>query len=285
MLTYYHVDVFSHRPLQGNGLTVVFADKTPDRDVMQEITREFRQFETIFLLKPLEDGSFPARIFTCEEELAFAGHPVLGAGGVLHHRFFRERERVSTVLTLGDRRLSLLSEKAGDHYRVSMDQGKAVFSGSPGADCLEPVLDRLGLTPADIPEGFDAETVSTGLPYLLIPTDAPLEHVSVRGRDFEACLARCGAKFVYVYNPETLECRTWDNLGIVEDVATGSAAGPLCASLVKNGRRPADELIRIRQGRFAGRPGIIEGRVDREFHVTVRGDVSLFASGEIALSV
>jgi len=35
-----------------------------------------------------------------------------------------------------------------------------------------------------------------------------------------------GAKFAHVLDPARLEGRTWDNAGRVEDVATGSAAGP-----------------------------------------------------------
>ena len=35
-----------------------------------------------------------------------------------------------------------------------------------------------------------------------------------------------GAKFAYVLDPQRPEGRTWDNAGRVEDVATGSAAGP-----------------------------------------------------------
>ena len=44
--------------------------------------------------------------------------------------------------------------------------------------------------------------------------------------DFDALLQEVGVKFVYVLDPERPEGRTWDNVGRVEDVATGSAAGP-----------------------------------------------------------
>ncbi len=46
---YYHVDVFSSVPLRGNGLTVVFPEGDLSEDALLEITREFKQFETIFL--------------------------------------------------------------------------------------------------------------------------------------------------------------------------------------------------------------------------------------------
>ena len=53
--------------------------------------------------------------------------------------------------------------------------------------------------------------------------------------DFESHLLAVGAKFVYVFDPEALEGRTWDNAGSVEDVATGSAAGPAAAYLLEHG--------------------------------------------------
>lgn len=54
-------------------------------------------------------------------------------------------------------------------------------------------------------------------------------------------LARVGAKFVYVFDPDAREGRTWDNGGAVEDVATGSAAGPAAAYLAAHGLAASDQ--------------------------------------------
>jgi Phenazine biosynthesis-like protein len=84
-LGYRHVDVFSRRALQGNGLVVVLAAENLSAAVMQDLTREVRQFETAFLAGvDLPGRSARLRIFTEDEELGFAGHPVLGAAAVLH---------------------------------------------------------------------------------------------------------------------------------------------------------------------------------------------------------
>ena len=48
-LGYWHVDVFSRRALQGNGLVVVLDADHLSPAVMQDLTREVRQFETAFL--------------------------------------------------------------------------------------------------------------------------------------------------------------------------------------------------------------------------------------------
>ena len=84
-LDYRHVDVFSRRALQGNGLVVVLDAEHLPTAVMQELTREVRQFEAAFLAGlDLPGRSARLRIFTEDEELDFAGHPVLGAAAVLH---------------------------------------------------------------------------------------------------------------------------------------------------------------------------------------------------------
>lgn len=82
---YWQLDVFAERPLTGNGLAVFDDASTLDDAAMQAWTRELRQFESIFLLPGDDPRAFGARIFTLEEELPFAGHPLLGAAALLHH--------------------------------------------------------------------------------------------------------------------------------------------------------------------------------------------------------
>jgi predicted PhzF superfamily epimerase YddE/YHI9 len=66
------------------GVGVLDAEHLPAA-VMRDLTREVRQFETAFLAAAdLPARSARLRIFTEDEELDFAGHPVLGAAAVLH---------------------------------------------------------------------------------------------------------------------------------------------------------------------------------------------------------
>ena len=81
---YFHVDVFATGPLTGNGLAVFLEAATWSAAAMQRLTQEMRQFESIFLANVSATGA-AARVFTVEEELPFAGHPLLGAAAVLHH--------------------------------------------------------------------------------------------------------------------------------------------------------------------------------------------------------
>lgn len=74
-LPFWLVDVFAREPLTGNGLSLFLLDDDLPASMMQRITREMRQFETIFLTRIGTTSRFETRIFTMEEELLFAGHP------------------------------------------------------------------------------------------------------------------------------------------------------------------------------------------------------------------
>ena len=93
-LRYRHVDVFTSSPLSGNGLTVFWDSEGLSEEVMQRLTQEMRQFESIFLMRPPEGRIWRGRIFTMEEELEFAGHPILGAAAALHERHGSDEAQV-----------------------------------------------------------------------------------------------------------------------------------------------------------------------------------------------
>jgi PhzF family phenazine biosynthesis protein len=79
------VDVFAKQKLSGNGLTIFYEFDDLATKQMQSLTLEMRQFESIFL--STKNGIFNARIFTAEEELDFAGHPLIGLAAHLHEEY------------------------------------------------------------------------------------------------------------------------------------------------------------------------------------------------------
>ena len=83
-LDYILMDVFTTTPLSGNPLAVVReADGLLD-DRMQAIANEFGLSETVFLTRPRQaTHTAGVRIFTPRTELAFAGHPTVGAAAAL----------------------------------------------------------------------------------------------------------------------------------------------------------------------------------------------------------
>ena len=283
MLEYLHVDVFTSKVLSGNGLTVVFDNnQTLTTEQMQLITQEFKQFETIFITK-IALREFTARIFTVDEELQFAGHPILGATACIHNKYFSKELAINIQLNLSAKTVLTNSEKKTGHYYVEMDQGTPEIVGIvPKKEYLK-IITRLNLLEDDLDKELPLEVVSTGLPYLIIPITKGLEKVEVLAKDLEETLKKYKAKFTYVVDIPTLECRSWDNTGKGEDVATGSAAGPLCAYLVTHGVTKPDTSIQIKQGKYVGRPSVIETRYDTgpPTKIKIAGDVTIFASGTI----
>ena len=76
-------------------------------------------------------------------------------------------------------------------------------------------------------------------------------------------------------------------LGVAEDPATGSAAGPLAVHLVRHGRLGFGEQLEIRQGEEIGRPSLLyaraEGSGERLERVVVGGSGVIVARGDYRL--
>jgi PhzF family phenazine biosynthesis protein len=286
-LKYHHVDVFSSKPLSGNGVTVFRLREALPTAVMQELTREMRQFESIFVLQEARSQNVRAWVFTMEEELDFAGHPVLGAAAALHEETMASMREVSWTFQFSKKSFPVQTIRQDSHYRAEMDQGICDFGATLSAQESIPFLEALNLGREHLLDKFPLQIASTGLPYLLVPINRDLEAAHIMKPEFEKQLARFGAKFVYVFDVNLREGRTWDNDGRVEDIATGSAAGPAGAYLVARGVVNPPQTIEISQGRFVGRPSMLfvvaqrdgQGRIS----VKVAGDASIFARGQLEI--
>lgn len=285
MLDYRHVDVFSREPLSGNGLTVFPRGEGLSAEAMQRITQEMRQFESIFLRPTDQPHTAEARIFTMEEELPFAGHPVLGAACVLHERAPEAGEHAEWTLRPPAGAVRVATTRRERWFEATMDQGRPTFGATVEGEAMRRMLAALNLSAGDQHAGLPLAVVSTGLPYLLVPLAAGLDRAHIAAPRFEELLASVGAKFVYVLDVARREGRTWDNIGRVEDVATGSAAGPAGAYLVRHGLARPGEAITLHQGRFVGRASRIgvrvEGSSDEITSVFVSGDVCMVARGSL----
>ena len=284
-LPFWLVDVFAHQPLSGNGLSVFLLDDALPADTMQRITREMRQFETIFLARTAQEPRFDARIFTMEEELPFAGHPVIGAAALLHAELFASKAAVNLEFVMPERSIDVVSHRQQESFTAEMDQGIAIFEPPIPAAGNAALLQALNLSTADLAPGLPLQVVSTGLPYLIVPIVSNLEKARIVAPDFAARLESVGAKFVYVLQVNDLEGRTWDNDGRVEDIATGSAAGPAAAYLVSQERAAAGEDLVISQGRFVDRPSEIHATVQdgSGLRVSISGEARIVGSGALRL--
>jgi trans-2,3-dihydro-3-hydroxyanthranilate isomerase len=285
MRAYRHVDVFTRAPFSGNGLTVFPESDGLSAAQMQLVTQEMRQFESIFFTATEDTHEVVARVFTVEEELDFAGHPVLGAACVLHERLVGAGERETWRIRLNRSVAPVTTMRHEGWYSATMEQGAPVFGEIVSSDLRAEYATALSLATDDLDETLPLQMVSTGLPYLLVPVRRGLERARIAHPTFEALLGQAGAKFVYVFDPHAREGRTWDNAGLVEDVATGSAAGPTAAYLVRYGLAHPETEIALAQGRFVGRPSQIAAHVEESAEaitgVAVGGDVCMIGGGEI----
>jgi trans-2,3-dihydro-3-hydroxyanthranilate isomerase len=284
-LEYRHVDVFSRHAFRGNGLVVVLDAAGLSTTIQQQLTREVRQFETVFV----SDVDVPSRtarlrVFTEDEELGFAGHPVLGAASVLHTLLPVTSVEQAWAVELGGRTLTARTQSGDGWIDASMDQGAAQFGQVVTGELAERYRAALGLHSTALHPDLPMQVVSTGLPYLIVPVlPEHLAAANITSQGFEALLAESGAKFVYVHDPTAPEGRTWDNAGRIEDVATGSAAGPAAGYLIEHGVFAGDLPLRIAQGRFTGRPSTIEVNRDPETgHFWVGGPVAPVADGRFS---
>jgi PhzF family phenazine biosynthesis protein len=148
-LQYRQVDVFAREALNGNGVAVFWNCGEMATGIMQGLTRELRQFEAIFLRSTGAKNQFRAKVFTMEEELDFAGHPVLGAASVLHEKYGHdEGETWSIVLNAST--LEVTTRRTGESYHATMLQPKAEFLAPiVRHEEIEKVMQAVNLTMED----------------------------------------------------------------------------------------------------------------------------------------
>ena len=161
--------------------------------------------------------------------------------------------KVSWTFQLNKKSFPVQTIRQDSHYRAEMDQGVCNFGATLSPQESIPFLEAFELGRDHLLDQFPLQIASTGLPYLLVPVNRDLDAARIIKPEFEKQLARFGAKFVYVFDVHSKEGRTWDNDGRVEDIATGSAAGPAGAYLAAHGLVSSGQTIEISQGRFVGR--------------------------------
>jgi trans-2,3-dihydro-3-hydroxyanthranilate isomerase len=276
---YVIVDVFTDVPLQGNPLGVFTDAQDVDADLMQRATRELNLSETVFLL-PSHDGRADARarIFTPITELPFAGHPVLGTAFVLGERLGLSVVRLLTgagIIPI------TLTREAGEIVFGQMEQ--PIPTPEPFARASE-LLHSLGIAGSGLP----IEAYRNGPLHVYIELSGEDDVAALRpdlgalsdlGELGVSCFAGSGAHVkTRMFAPA---------LGVAEDPATGSAAGPLAVHLARHGRIGFGDTLEIRQGDEIGRPSIlhacVEGSVQRIERVTVGGSAVVVARGTYRL--
>ncbi|NQD92625.1 PhzF family phenazine biosynthesis protein [Pseudomonas sp. CrR25] len=282
-LVYWQLDVFAERPLAGNGVAIFPDARQLSPAAMQALTRELRQFESVFLLPGASTADYQARIFTMEEELPFAGHPIIGTAALLHH-LHCPGASAEWTLHLSAKSVTVRTRRQERGFYAEMAQGVSEFGAQLDSDQALLFAEAFSLSAADLDSRYPATVVSNGLPYLLLPVTSQGLALAKQRRAFEAELAALGADFVFLLDVDGREGRTWDPLGLIEDIATGSAAGPVAAFLVQHGLQQRGEPFSLNQGRFLDRPSRLDVCVAGDGSVSVGGSVQLLARGELLVA-
>jgi trans-2,3-dihydro-3-hydroxyanthranilate isomerase len=272
-------DVFTDVPLAGNQLAVFTDARELPEETMQPLAREIGFSETVYVL-PADspDADVRIRIFTPGRELPFAGHPTLGTafvlGGPLQKMVLRIQTEAGIVPVALDRDGPRLvfgrMEQPIPEWELVTDP--AGILAAVGVESSGLPVERYDLGPGHVYVELDSAAAVAAVR----PDVAALEAATLDGVN---CFARDGKGWkTRMFAP---------NHGVVEDAATGSAAGPLAVHLARHGRIEFGQEIEISQGAEIGRPSTLyaraDGSPDRIERVLVGGCAVIVARGEFSL--
>jgi len=277
------VDAFTDEPLTGNPAGVVpNADGLSD-DQMQAIAAEMAVSETAFL-RSSEDADRRVRYFTPTQEVDLCGHATIGSFAHLHDE---DLEPGSTTL---ETNVGVLDIEVAADGTVWMTQDEpSIREVDVGYDR---VANALGVDAAAL-EGASADiplaVSSTGLPFLI----APITYLSDVGNAepdmaaIEDLTDAVDAAGVYLFSFDALEPESTlhgrmfaPGAGVPEDPVTGTASGAVCAYLDRFGAFDDDlpDELRLEQGHYVDRPGLVRVRLDDAVRVGGRGVTVLYGS-------
>jgi trans-2,3-dihydro-3-hydroxyanthranilate isomerase len=255
------IDVFTDIPYAGNQLAVFPDGRDLSTAQMQNIANEINYSETTFILDA--DGitaDFSIRIFTPQQELPFAGHPTLGAAYSIINIFDIWAEKKDTLRLKTEVGIIPLRK---ERDAIWMVQNEPEFHEQHARK--NEIADLFDLSTDDIADDLPVEEVSTGNSVLIIPIKT-LDAMQRAQCNVTNIKSFFGGKSAgpYLFSLETTRSHAKvhtrffaPHLGILEDPATGSAAGPLVGYLLKHSVFGEEFEIVNEQGIEMGRPSEI----------------------------
>ena len=270
-------DVFTNEPLAGNQLAVFTDARGIPEEQLQRLAKEMNFSETTFVYPPNGDGHVLMRIFTPAAEIPFAGHPTLGTAFVLAGPLQLLEIRIET----GQGTVPVRVEREGARIVFGrMDQPLPTIAPFERADELQSVL--------GVESQLPVEVYDNGLAHVYVALGSTAEVAALQPD--QQRLAALGAYGINCFAGDGLIWKTrmfGPGLGVPEDPATGSAAGPLALHLARHGRIAFGAEIEISQGAEIGRPSTLYARVDGTAdaveRIEVGGCAVIVARGEFLI--
>lgn len=269
-LDYFVLDVFTDKSYKGNPLAVVFTEGKLQLSDYENIAREFGYSETSFVEYSKQNQFLQVRSFTpIGFEVDGAGHNLLGAVCAILLKdttFFTSLNSVQQVMMKEVSIPIYINFKEENNLAVvKMLQKPAVIGDSIP---VEKIAMALGLSIKDLNIlNFDPVIVKTEVAHAMVPIqnieilntikpDNKLLIALSKQYNFEGfyCFALTGEK-----NGTIVQSRFFNPLiGIDEDAATGTAAGPLAGLLWHKKMIQKDSSHQILQGVKLNQPSLIE---------------------------
>ncbi|MDQ0598289.1 trans-2,3-dihydro-3-hydroxyanthranilate isomerase [Streptomyces canus] len=275
MHEYLVVDAFARSPLEGNPVAVFFDAADLTAELMQRIAREMNLSEVTFVLPPEQGGDARIRIFTPVNELPFAGHPLLGTAVALGETLKEDRLLLETAMGV------VPFELADDDGVTTVRMRQPIPTWEPYEHRAE-LLAALGVEDTVAP----VEIYRNGPRHVLVGLGS-VAALSALRPDHRAlgefpdmaanCFAGAGTHWrTRMFSPA---------YGVVEDAATGSAAGPLAIHLARHRLAAYGQQLEILQGVEMGRPSLMlataEGTGETVRSVEVGGHGVVAARGTL----
>jgi trans-2,3-dihydro-3-hydroxyanthranilate isomerase len=285
------IDVFTDTPYAGNQLAVFPNADDLTSDQMQLLANEINYSETTFILDNNDvDADYQIRIFTPKQEMPFAGHPTLGTAFSIVNVYNMPRNNANVLrlkTNVGVIPLEIKSDV------IWMRQNKPEFFRQ--YTNKNEIADLVCMHPEDISDLLPVEEVSTGNKILIVPVTslAAIKKAQGNANKLDAFFKLTGCLAPYVFTTETVDLKAdvhtrffAPHAGILEDPATGSAAGPLTAYLLKHNVFGNKFELVNEQGIEINRPSKIfmNGSFENnEYEVNIGGTCILIGKAEFTL--
>ena len=286
LLRYLQLDVFASRPGTGNPLGALLDADALSGEQMQALAAWLNLSETVFFLRPSAPGAdYHIRIFTPTRELAFAGHPSVGAAWAAVSCGLAQPRDGALLQQCAAGVLPVRVSGPAEALQIQLASPPARQLAT-GADAAPEALLALAAN-GHVPELWD-----NGARWWLLPLR---DAAAVRGLAPDMAALRdwslaTEATDVAVFADEagtdhTRVVRAFcpaDAASVPEDPVTGSANALIAAWLRQRNALPGREGHYVAsQGREVGRDGHVQVQVDAQGTVWIGGQVQPVIDGHL----